>query len=266
MSDRRAPPKYVSASGPVNRRTAPRPEPRIAPQVVTRLQQSKLRNRMGGSLADQLRARASDANVVPLDRATVGAGVATTASAVTLMLAWLQASGAVATLGLAALAASGGWLGWRLHRRSRQASAGEAPPQPLFDPASVATLDQALQALAGQIPEATAARLAAIKQLIVRIGTQPAAATVNEHFTMEDRLYVVECVRRYLPDSLQSYLKVPPARRDLPLQGEAESAVAQLDSQLALLQAELEQREARLARAAGEDLLAQRRFLESKSR
>lgn len=105
--------------------------------------------------------------------------------------------------------------------------------------------------------------LAEFKQLVARIARHPQSASTDEFFTVEDRLYVVECVRRYLPDSLQSYLAVPRSQRAVALAdgGSAESLLA---SQLDLLRSELEQREAKLARSAAEQLVRQQRFLQSK--
>jgi hypothetical protein len=135
----------------------------------------------------------------------------------------------------------------------------------LIDASSLETLDRALERMAPEVPEQTATQLVALKQLIVRIAAH-GSASMDETFTLEDRLYLNECVRRYLPDTLESYLKVPKAQRESGILDGERSAAALLSSQLHLLHAELEKREAKLARNAAHQLLQQQRFLESKAK
>jgi hypothetical protein len=117
--------------------------------------------------------------------------------------------------------------------------------------------------IAPEIPADIAQQLADLKQSIVRIGRNPAAAQPDEHFTFEDRMYVVECVRRYLPDGLQAYLGVPKAQR-LEALADGQTPHALLVAQLEMLRAGLAERETKLARSAAEALLQQERFLKAK--
>ena len=91
------------------------------------------------------------------------------------------------------------------------------------------------------------------------------AAAVDEHFRPEDRLYVNECLRRYLPDSLQAYLAVPAGQRALPL-ADGQTAQDLLLGQLTPLHQELLDREAKLAGQASAALLRQQRVRTAKAR
>jgi hypothetical protein len=256
-------PKYVASSRPVNRRTAgrqPLPPQPVNPVVQERLAAAKARSRLGPPLAEQVRLAGAAAARVPLHPLAAVGGIVATASTVGLFVAWLQASALFAAAGGAGLLA-GLALGWR-SRRPPPAVAFP-PSAPLFDDACLQALDRALELLAPEVPDAIAAQLTGLKQLIVRIARQGSAA-VDENFTMDDRLYMNECVRRYLPDTLQSYLAVPREQRSVPML-EGQSAVQLLESQLGLLHTELEKREARMARSAAEQMLKQQRFLKSKA-
>jgi DNA-directed RNA polymerase specialized sigma54-like protein len=73
-------------------------------------------------------------------------------------------------------------------------------------------------------------------------------------------------LQRYLPDSLESYLRVPSqARLSQAVQGE-QTALDLLLDQLQLLHKEINHREQGLTKNAAEQLMRQQRFLEAKSR
>jgi hypothetical protein len=254
--------KFVVAGKPVNRRTALRQAAQapvaVSPVAQARLRTSQARNRLGAALAEQLRAPAAQAPArVP--RKAIAGGVLATGGAVGLFLGWLQASMLAGGVGLAALL-GGLWLA-----RPRPAAGPTVPTAgvPLLDAESIATFDRALEAVAAEVPAGVVQHLVEVKALVVRLARHPAAARVDEFFVLEDRMYVNECVRRYLPDSLQSYLSVPANQRGTPVAG-GETPEALLLSQLALLKGELKSREAKLARSAAEALLRQERFLQSK--
>jgi hypothetical protein len=254
----RDPKILVGGSRPVNRRTAPREAtaPKLGAVVMERARAAKARNRLGASLAEQLRAPAARAKA-PVTPMAVSGGILAACGAVGLFLAWLQAAPLVAV-------GSGGAVagGLALLRAGRRAPAvAETPATPLFDPASVEGFDRAVQQLAADLPADVAQALLEIKQLAVRMARH--AGTPDEYFQLEDRLYCNECLRRYLPDSLQAWLAVPAGQRDAPL-AEGRSAQALLLQQLAQLRAEMEKREHKLARGAAEALLRQQRFLDAK--
>ena len=81
----------------------------------------------------------------------------------------------------------------------------------------------------------------------------------------DDALFVRETVRRYLPDSIQASLKIAVQDRSTQVIDDGKTATAMLHDQLALLDMELQTREARLAPLAGEALLRQQRFLAAKA-
>jgi hypothetical protein len=258
-------PKYVvGGTKPVNRRTASKLAAQapvaVAPVARERVLAAHARSRLGAPVADQLRAIAARPRGRLAKQAVLG-GMAAACGGLGLFLAWLHAS-APGGMAAAAVAATGSLLAWRAPRAVGELSQFQAPV--LLDPASVEAFDRALAALSAEVPPQVLQPLAEFKAVVVRIARHPAAGAVDEHFLLEDRLYVNECVRRYLPDSLQSYLAVPKEQRGKPL-AEGQSAEALLLSQLAMLHGELLAREEKLARSAAEGLLRQDRFLRAKA-
>ena len=266
-------PKYVSASKPVNRRTA-QPAARaeqLSPVVQERLAAKwagqHTRNRFGVPLAEQLLIAAKPAGTPAMTAVSpllITGGVVCAASAVGLLLAAIAHSWVFAGGGAAGLAAGMSLV--FLNRRSEALSALAAPSVPaFFDAASLQAFDRALQSMAADAPDTVVSALTSLKQQLARTAQQAANAPVDEHFTMDDRLYLTELVRRYVPDSLQAFLQVPRDQRAAPVLGRGESAVSLLLGQLQLLGAELALREKKLTQSQAENLLRQQRFLASKS-
>jgi hypothetical protein len=227
--------------------------------VLDRIAAAQVRARLGRPVAEQVRARSASPAARLRPMTIVGVLVAT-ASAVAILLSAIQGTallGAAGGIGCIA----GGLLAWRRQRRS----VAPVPPEagPLFDDVSLQALDRVEHEVALEVPEHIAAQLAGFNQLIVRLARHGAVA-VDAEFTIEDRMYLTECVRRYLPDTLQSYLAVPRNQRTAKLLEDGQSAQDLLESQLDLLRAELQRREAKLARSAAEQLLRQQRFLSAK--
>ena len=151
-------------------------------------------------------------------------------------------------------------------RAAAKASLVPEPTATLFDEASLLAFDQLLAQRGASLPQAVQERLVALKQQIARTAQQAASAAAGEYFTLDDRLYLVELVRRYLPDSLQAYFLVPQAQRATLLLAQNQTAETLLLSQIELFCAELARQETRLARDQGEALLRQQRFLQAKRR
>ncbi len=262
--------KYVSASKPVNRRTA---QPAAKAEQLSPVVQERLaakwagqqtRNRFGVPLAEQLLATAKPERTSAMRPLLITGGVVCAASAVGLLLGaiaqswWLAGGGAV---GLAA-----GVSLVFFSRRTEALSALAAPLVPaLFDAASLQAFDRALQSMAADAPDTVVTALTGLKQQLARTAQQAANTSEDEHFTMDDRLYLTELLRRYVPDSLQAYLQVPKDQRAAPVLQQGESAVSLLLGQLQLLGAELALREKKLTQSQAENLLRQQRFLASKS-
>lgn len=260
-------PKYVSSPHAVNRRTAMKqalqPQP-VNPLVLERLEAAKARNKFGAPIAEQLRLGGAARRMPPSPLMVLGGALAA-ASAIALLLAWIQLAWPWALGGVLGLAA-GGFLILRGQRASSAIQTDAVTTVVLFDEASLRAFDRALDELATEVPDDVAGQLTAIKQLIVRVAKQAGTAGIDENFTMEDRMYLTECVRRYLPDSLQSYLKVPQNQRSAPVLEQGQTAVSLLTSQLDLLKNDLEKKEVKLTRSVAEHLVKQQRFLATKAR
>jgi hypothetical protein len=134
----------------------------------------------------------------------------------------------------------------------------------LFDEVSVQAFDRALSSMTADAPEEITAELGRLKQRLVRIAQVGAPEVMDEHFTLDDRLYLTELLRRYLPDSLRAYLQVPKDQRVAPVLMQGGTASSLLMGQLQMLCSELDKREKKLLISKAEQLLRQQRFLESK--
>lgn len=256
--------KVVVASRPVNRRTAVQPVApvAIAASVKARLKAQRARHQLGAPLAAQLLAGSTAQQAV---RKTALAGtVIGSAAIVGLFLSGLQASVGMASISALALAA-GLVLIYVGRGRGQQTAAPGSATSPLLDSDCVAAFDRALEALDGTLSAELQQALVELKALLLRLAKHPAAAVQDEHFTTQDRFYVNECLRRYLPDSLQAYLAVPANERE---KGDAPhtTPLAIVLGQIALLTSELSAREVKLGLSAKEALLRQERFLQSKHR
>jgi len=259
-------PRYASGSGPVNRRQVLREKlaaPRVNPLALQRLRRTQALQTLGIPLEQQMQAGQGGALRAP-GALGMTAAVLLAAGSVGLLLAWLQSSQALALAGAAALAGSAAAAIARARRAQQNAPVFEAGAA--FGVPSLRKLDSALEAVAPDVGEEIFARLLALKASLVRMAGMLPRAGGDEHFTLDDRLYVVECVRRYLPDSLQAYLLVPPTQRTAGVLEGGRSARGVLQEQLTLLQAELDRREDKLGRSAAEDLMRQQRFLKAKAR
>ncbi|CAM3420526.1 hypothetical protein [Polaromonas hydrogenivorans] len=256
------------ASAPVNQRTAPREvskPPPVHASLKARAQKARQRQLLGPSISELLARRTSDAprRHDKLHPGVIAATVCAVAAASALVLIRTGTGLALA----AALAALGGasWL-WQ-HRSQRAAS--ETMPMPAgpppFDTEALRRIDEAFEATAAIVTGPMLAALVSLKAAAVRMALALNGVQADDGFTLDDRMYVIESIRRYIPDTLSAYLQVPAAQRPVPGAGEGKSANDLLQGQLALLQSELEQREQRLHGSAVEALLRQQRFLQSKA-
>lgn len=232
------------------------------------LQQTQARQLLGGPLSHRLTRQAARAGERTAGVRHAVLGLAPIAALAGAWLLWKAAGPATVAAGAALLLAGvpASFWAWRERRRVRQAADTAAPAGPVFDARALAQLDQVLELLAPQVPGDTLTRLVAIKSTLVRLAPLLARAQLDEHFTPDDRLYIGECVRRYLPDSLQGWLQVPAHLRTTGGAADGLSAQALLDQQLDLLQAELLEREQKLVLGAAEPLRQQQRFLSDKHR
>ena len=275
MTQPRPDPRYASASGPINRRTAARQKPLAPPAVHAAVQQRLInthaRQLLGAPLhrqLGQLPLRSGPRR--PASRRHAVLGLAPMAALVGVWLAWPPSTSAALAAGgllIAGGLAAAGWAWYAGHRARRTQAASAAPASPVFDLQALMHLDTVLEELAPLAPAATLAQLGELKATLVRVAPLLVTTPVSEHFTLDDRHYMAETVRRYLPDSLQGWLLVPAHLRDTPGDGDGDeglSAQALLDRQLTLLQAELHRREQKLGCGAAEQLRRQQRFLDAK--
>ena len=267
--------RFASSSGPVNRRTVRQPlevspPPQAHASLRQRMAQVQARHRLGQPLSQRLAVGGSNRLRGATPAASVGAAGALALGGVGLLLAGLQASWLLgaASVGLTGLAA-GLWMVAR--RQSAATSLAEQPLLPLFDATALVKLDEVLHHLASEMTETQLAPLRSLADTLERMAPLMRRVGVNEQFTQEDHFYVTECVRRYLPDTLQAYLQVPRHSRSQPApasldagSGPAPSADELLATQLALLQTELGRREKALTSASTEALQKQQRFLKAK--
>ena len=205
--------RFASSSGPVNRRTVRQPlevspPPQSHASLRQRMAQVQARHRLGQPLSQRLAVGGSNRLRGATPAASVGAAGALALGGVGLLLAGLQASWLLgaASVGLTGLAA-GLWMVAR--RQSAATSLAEQPPLPLFDATALAKLDEVLHHLASEMTEAQLAPLRSLADTREHMAPLMRRVGVNELFTQEDHFYVTECVRRYLPDTLQAYLQVP---------------------------------------------------------
>ena len=261
--------RLIAGDGPVNRRTALKQQHSERQQrqqrqphaaLQQRIERVHTRNRFGAPLAEQLAASRVSAQA-PAAGAQIALGVLAACGAVVALLGAIQAL-PLLLAGGAALAGCGA-LGWKMvHSRATTASNANAAPPALLDAASLAAFDAALETAAAELDDDSATQLLTIKAAFQRIAQQ--SVVQDEHFTVDDRLYLRECLRRYVPDSVAAYLRVPAAQRCEPLLDGQPCAHSALRQQLDWLLAEIRLREKKIGRSAAEQLLRQQRFLDSK--
>ena len=228
--------RFVAGDGPVNRRTAllherqarATEEPPAHTELAERLHRAHARTQLGTPLADYF-AAPPQAHVAP-SALHIATSVLAAGGAVLGLLGVIQS--AVLPLAAGAGAAVLGAVGWWRTRPARPASSAA-----LFDTEALQAFDRALEAAAPELGEQATQRLLQTKEAFRRMGHE--RPTHDEHFTVEDRLFLRECLRRYLPDTLQAYLRVPAAQRRQVLHEGQPSAHDALLQQLALLHGEI---------------------------
>lgn len=260
-------PHVISADGPINRRTALLEQRRreeaqapTNPEVLERVLRVHLRNAMGAPLGQQLANEGTVTQQAP-SGLLIGSGVLMACGTVLGLLGFIQSSGMTISGGVAIGAMGLVGMVWA-RRQARNASDLATPAQPLFDRATLDAFDRVLEDASADLGDTAAHKLMDIKAAIVRIATH--AKGVDEHFTNEDRLYLRECLRRYVPDTLEAFLRVPAGQRNTPLLSGQATAEATMLRQLSTLHEEIAQREKKIGRSAAEGLMKQDRFLESK--
>ena len=250
------PSRLAIGSKPVNRRTR-RLQPSDSaerPEVVQqRQQQLRARHELGRPLAAGPRPVAA----MPLPvaaRVQAGLGVASLSGA--LFVSQPVLVGVLVVIGSAGL----GWAVRGVWRQRR--GPGDAVSPALLAPEALDALDGLLVRAVPALPAPATVALKAVKQAL-DLAQQPGALA---RLALQDALFVQQSVARYLPDSLEAYLRVPADRRGQPLSAGQPSADEALATQLTTLLEGLQRRLRPLQDEAGEALLRQQRFLEAKAR
>ena len=269
MNDPKPGKNFAVSSGPVNRRLvmpSAHATDATAPIVLARLEAARAKLRLGATLADRLSPLQHRHNgTEALGTREIVAVVGTAVSAVGLTLGLIQS--AMAVIGTSAVLLCGFGAAAYLAARARRQAGGEAvaDTSDLVDGKDIALLDAAMEKLAATALQETIDRLRDVKANISRCVALIASAKGQQVYADEDQMFIRACVRRYLPDSISAFLRVPQKDREtLPI-AEGKTALALLHDQIDMLQSQLQIKEDRLTQAAGESLMQQQRFLAAKT-
>ena len=262
--------KFAVSNGPVNRRTAAPAQraakPNTAPVVVSRLRAAQAKHRLGAPLAQRLAGGSTSGSAGrPIRASVIAQSIGCTVSGVGVFVAGIQGAWPAAGLGAAAFLALGAWA-WRGYRAQRTPANHDAERVVMVvDAADLERLDGLLEQVGKLSAPATVDLLVAFKETLIRCVTLASEAQTSSALLSEDTLFIGQTVRRYVPDSLQAFLKVPAAERDTCAMDDGKTATILLREQLQLIEQKIKQCEARLNLQSGEALLQQQRFLAAKT-
>ena len=270
------------SDGPVNSRlVAPQAFPEDdgeSPIVLARLEATHARLRLGVPLSERLApAQRGPGNAEPLSVRQVVSVVGATVSGVGLTLGLIQS--AIVVIGTSAVLLCGFGAAAYLGGKTRRQPGGNAAAPftglaRLIDAKDIALLDGAMEKLVATAPQETVDRLTGLKDQISRslalVGQSEVrevreVAQSNPVALDEDTLFLRECVRRYLPDSISGFLRVPLKARTTLQMENGKTAQELLHDQFDMLKNQLQAKEERLTQMAGESLMQQQRFLAAKT-
>ena len=264
------------SDGPVNSRLiAPQAFPEDdgeSPIVLARLKATHARLRLGVPLSERLApAQRGPGNAEPLSVRQVVSVVGATVSGVGLTLGLIQS--AIVVIGASAVLLCGFGAAAYLGGKTRRQPGGNAaaPFARLIDGKDIALLDGAMEKLVATAPQETVDRLTGLKDQLSRslalVGQSEVreVAQSNPVALDEDTLFLRECVRRYLPDSISGFLRVPLKARTTLQMENGKTAQDLLHDQFDMLKNQLQAKEERLTQMAGESLMQQQRFLAAKT-
>lgn len=269
MNDPQPNKRYAIAQGPVNQRTTlarPARQEQAAPSVKARVAAAKARHRLGAPLSQQLSAAGlGAAQRRPPTPAVVIQAIGCTVGATGLLLGAIQASWWLIGAGAALLCGFGVWIHAAFRKRPTDHGAVPLDLGAIVDESDLRQLDAAMETMAAQAPQETIHRLSHLKASIKHCVSLMASLQASCGWPTEDALYVRECIRRYIPDSIHCCLQVPPKdRASLGIDG-GKTALDLLHEQIDMVQAQLDAKEIRLTQLAGESLMRQQRFLAAKT-
>jgi hypothetical protein len=269
MNDSEMKKKFATANGPVNRRlVAPgsASPAHNAPAVQARLLAVKAKQRLGATLAERLAGahnRTSQAKA--LSAVEIMLAIGGTVSAVGLILGVIQSSVVIAGISAVFLCGFGLKLFLAAQTRRRLAGLDQAQMIELIEPKDIELLDKTMEQLALDASQETLDKLSSLKGLITRCAALLSSTASGLTIPVDDQLFIRECVRRYLPDSINSYLRVPQKDRGSLVIEDEKTALTLLHEQLDMLMGQLQIKENNLAQMAGDSLMQQQRFLAAKT-
>jgi hypothetical protein len=256
----------VKASKPVNRRLMGVAKPKLVTPKLLQAQISRIKTSSAGGppLAQMLAAKFTEpSSASSTSGLAIGSAVGMTAGVVIGGLGALQgemllmaAGGITVGLGCGAL----------LLRRMLAAPREDAIAPLPFNGEALARFDTLIEQCAAEIPKPSIEVLMDIKSHLARMAPTLARASTDEHFRAEQRMYLNEVLRRYVPDSLEAFLSVPQAQRQSVVLENGSNAEQSLNTQLTEICAALEKIEVGLARSAARGLEQQDAFLKEKHR
>lgn len=262
--------KYAVSSGPVNRRTATPAQrterPAQAPIVLSRLKAAQAKQRLGASLNQRFASGAAQPGVQSKASSTlVIQAIGCTLGATGVFLGILQSAWPVVAVGAATVLGLASWMVVQRRRAHSPATAQEENLRAWIEPEHLDRLDALMEHLAKESPQDTVDALRQLKDTLGRCALLLADGATHALAAPDDSLFIREAIRRYIPDTIQACLKVPAEDRETRVIDDGKTAIVLLHAQLALLDAQLQQREGRLSQLAGEALLKQQRFLAAKT-
>jgi hypothetical protein len=188
-----------------------------------------------------------------------------TVSVIGLLLGLIQNSWLISGTSAALLCGFGSWI-YMVANAKRQAGRNSGLDiSNIVDASDIERLDSAMEKLAADVSQETLDRLAGLKESIARCVSLMTSSQSDGGHSTEDGLYVRECVRRYIPDSISSYLRVPQKDRASLIIDDNKSAVDLLHDQIEMIRNQLALKEIRLTQIVGESLMRQQRFLAAKT-
>ncbi len=244
----------------------PRRDLPTAPIVKARMQMANARRMLGTPLATRLTASQEDSRHHDHARLTlVLQAIGGTVAGTGLLLGLIQKSLPVASVSALLVLGIGMWA-YMAAKQTRKTMA--TPPfenGTLIDASDVERLDNAMEKLAAQAPQETVNRLASLKESITRCIQLAHSTQTNEGFSGEDHFYIRECIRRYIPDSINGCLQIPQKDRTTLVIDGKKPAMDLLHDQIDMIRGELDIKETRLTQLTGESLMQQHHFLSAKT-
>ncbi len=268
MNDPKINKKFAVAKGPVNRRLVAADtagSDKASPLALARLQAAQARQRLGRSLAQRLSGQRQPTGKQALSPADIMVAMGAAASVVGLVLGVIQSSVPIAAVS-AVLVCGFGWRSYvALQKRRELGVAVSSSPVDFVDHNDIALLDTAMEKLALEASQDTVDKLSELKTLIVQCVALISQTKSTQALANDDQLFIRECIRRYAPDSISSYLRVPSKDRASLVIEEGKTATQLLHGQIDMLMAQLRSKEQRLTQLSGESLMQQQRFLAVKT-